>query len=350
MTAAATPPAPSAEDYRKELVGFCYRYFGCYAEAEDAVQETMLRAWKHSGEFEGRSSMRTWLYRIATNVCLDMKRAPQRRALPMDLGGPGSVPPDGSQLTTLPDPAWIGPIADSYLPQPQDPAEAVLQRDSVRLALIAALQLLPPRQRVVLILRDVLSWSAAESAALLDMSVASVNSALARARRTMADNDSGSAPTQVEGDEGRDLLARYLAAFQDYDIDRMVALLSEDATFSMPPFPLWFKGVESIRSWWDGPGRICEGSRAVPVAGNGVPGMAVYHPAGAGRYEPFAIHLLRVADGRIAELTHFVGPQVFREFGLPDRLTDQADVHRSVPDDGLVYLSDSLNPDSKETP
>lgn len=316
MTSARTL---TVEPYRKELVAFCYRYFGCYAEAEDAVQETMVRAWKYAGEFEGRSSIRTWLYRIAANVCLDMKRAPQRRALPMDLTGPGSVPQDVSALAMLPDPVWIGPIADRHLPVPQDPADAVLQRESVRLALVAALQLLPPRQRVVLILRDVLSWSAAECGELLNMSVASINSALARARKTMAAADPATGPTVVDDAAGRRLLERYLKAFEDYDVDRMVSLLSEDAAFSMPPFSLWFKGIDSIRQWWDGPGRrVCENSRAMAVSANGAPGMAVYHLTADGRYAPFAVHVLGVRDGRIAEITHFLDRKVFREFGLPD--------------------------------
>lgn len=305
--------APEAEAYRGELLGYCYRYLGCYAEAADAVQETMLRAWQHAEGFDGRSALRTWLYRIATNVCLDMKKAPQRRSLPADLSSPGQVPHDPRSLTVLPGTTWIGPISDAYL---ADPAEAVERRDSVRLAFIAILQLLPPRQRVLLILRDVLGWSAQECADLLDISVASANSALARARRTVAERDQDPPPVNNR-DHDQQLLAAYVAAFAAYDVDRLVRLLAEDASFSMPPYELWLRGSAAIEQWWRGPGQICRNSRLITTGANRQPAVAVYHDVGNGRWEPFALHVLDVHSGHIAAITHFMGPQAFVEFGLP---------------------------------
>lgn len=308
------PDIASLENYRGELVGYCYRFFGCYSEAEDAVQETLLRAWQHAGEFEERSSLRRWLYAIATNACLDMKKARQRRSLPMDLTEPGAVPTDPGALSRLPEASWVGPISDAHLSS--DPAEQAAVRDSVRLAFIAALQLLPPRQRVVLILRDVLAWSAQECADLLETTPASVNSALARARRTMSASDSGRG-----GPYDEELLMNYVSAFEAYDVDRLVALLAEDARFSMPPYELWLRGTETIEQWWRGPGEVCRGSRTITTRANGQPAVAVYHDAGGGRWEPFALHVLDVAADRIEGITHFMGAGVFAEFGLPDHLT-----------------------------
>jgi RNA polymerase sigma-70 factor (ECF subfamily) len=324
----ATLPDAEAETYRTELLGYCYRYFGCYAEAADAVQETMLRAWQHAEEFAGRASLRTWLYRIATNICLDMKRAPQRRALPTDLTSPGRVPDDPRSLTTRPEVTWVGPISDAYLGLPApgtdlaDPAETVELRDSVRLAFVTALQVLPPRQRVVLILRDVLGWSAQECADLLELSVASVNSALARARRSLQahDPDASPSPPKTDGAQAADqqeLLRAYVAAFEAYDVDRLVRLLADDAAFSMPPYDLWFQGAEEIEGWWRGPGQICRNSRTITTAANGQPAVAVYHDLRDGRWEPFALHVLDIRDNRIAAITHFMGPRAFTEFGLP---------------------------------
>lgn len=314
------PLEAETEAYRRELVGYCYRYFGCYAEAEDAVQETMVRAWQRAADFEGRSSLRTWLYKIATNICLDMKRAPQRRALPTDLSLPGHTPDDPGALTTRPESTWIGLVADTHLSPSTDPAETTVLRESIRLAFITALQLLPPRQRVTLILRDVLAWSALECADLLDTSVASINSALARARRTMAEHDHDAAhATPAEYDQR--LLMNYVEAFEAFDVDRLVALLAEDARFSMPPFELWLRGVEEIERWWRGPGSVCRNSRTVITRANGQPAVAVYHDVGGGRWEPFAIHLVDFVDGRIAAITQFMGPAVFEEFGLPEEIT-----------------------------
>ncbi|MDX2358547.1 sigma-70 family RNA polymerase sigma factor [Dietzia sp. PP-33] len=311
-----------AETYRSEILGYCYRYFGCVAEAEDATQETMLRAWnaRDGAEFGGRSSLRTWLYSIATNVCLDMTRAPQRRSLPVDLSSPGRVPDDPTTLATLPEQEWIGPVSDARLGI--DPSATALTRESVRLAFVAALQFLPPRQRVVLILRDVLVLSAAECADLLDMTVASVNSALARARTTMA-RHGATVPTDT-ADEAPTydtrLLEKYVAAFEAYDVDRLVALLTEDAEFSMPPFELWLRGPAEIENWWRGPGQVCRNARTITTSANGRPAVAVYHDAGDERWEAFAIHVLDSRSGRISSITHFIGAGHFSDFGLPTHL------------------------------
>ena len=308
--------------YRGELIGYCYRFFGCYFEAEDAVQETFTRAWQHEGEFQHRSSLRRWLYAIATNACLDMKKARQRRSLPMDLTSPGEVPAEPGALKVLPEASLIGPISDAHLSE--DPAELAVISDSVRLAFIAALQVLPPRQRVVLILRDVLAWPARECADLLETTTASVNSALIRARETMRTYE-----PRRGGSYDEQLLMNYVAAFEAYDVDRLVVLLAEDAQFTMPPFELWFQGREQIEKWWRGPGEVCRGSRALPTRANGQPATAVYHPDGPGHWTPFAIHVLDLAAGRIAGITHFMGPEVFAEFGLPDHLSEDEPVEES---------------------
>lgn len=318
-----------AEDHRREILGYCYRYFGCFAEAEDATQETMLRAWKarDGAGFQGRSSLRTWLYSIATNVCLDMTRAPQRRALPTDLTEPGAVPDDPTMLATLPEVTWIGPASDAHLGI--DPSATAVVRESVRLAFVAALQHLPPRQRVVLLLRDVLDHSAAECADLLGMTLPSVNSALARARKTLSrheialphptENTSSSSPRpDPHVDAG--LLEQYVAAFEAYDVDRLVTLLTDDAEFSMPPFELWLRGSAEIERWWRGPGEVCRNARTITTSANGRPAVAVYHAAGDQRWEPFAIHVLDSDAGRISAITHFIGAHHFSEFGLPARL------------------------------
>lgn len=314
--------ATAAEEFRAELIGFCYRYFGSYAEAEDAVQETLLRAWQRAEGFEQRAALRTWLYRIATNICLDMKRAPQRRCLPMDLTGPGDVPTDPTTLTTRAEHTWVGPISDARV-MPEDPAQSAELRESIRLAFVTALQVLPPRQRVILILRDVLAWSARECAELLELSEASVNSALQRARKTMQQHDPQAERHQPAEDE-RHLLMNYVSAFEAYDVERLISLLQQDARFSMPPYELWLHGIDAIERWWRGPGQICRNSRTIPVRANGQPAVAVYHDVGDNRWEPFAIHVLDLRDGRIAAITHFMGSQPFVEFGLPLELTASA--------------------------
>lgn len=237
---------------RRELTGYCYRMLGSGAEAEDAVQETMVRAWKAADRFEGRSSVRTWLYRIASNVCIDMGRAPQRRARPMDLGGPSTVAT--AQLVPLPESTFVQPIADGRVIETSgDPAEVAIARDSIRLAFVAALQHLPPRQRAVLILCEVLKWRSAEVATLLDVSVASVNSALQRARATLVELDIEALdPTLTPEHEA--LLVRYVDAFERYDMGALAELLASDAVITMPPHDLWLQGVDQVTGWMAGPG------------------------------------------------------------------------------------------------
>jgi RNA polymerase sigma-70 factor (ECF subfamily) len=307
-----------AAAYQRELTAHCYRMLGSAHEAEDAVQETLMRAWRGADAFAGRASLRSWLYRIATNVCIDMTRAPQRRALPMDLGGPSKA--DGELGRPLEESVWVGPVRDDrVVPETSDPAELAALRDSVRLAFVAALQHLPPRQRAVLVLREVLDWSAADVAELLDTTVAGVNSALARARATLAALDLQPGTSALEP-ETRPLLDRYVAAFEAYDIDTLVSLLHEDATFSMPPLPMWVQGPEEIAKFYLGHGIGCRGSKMLETRANGVPAFAAYKPAGPGRWEPWALHVLQVRDGRIAAICHFLGPEVFEQFGLPPAL------------------------------
>jgi RNA polymerase sigma-70 factor (ECF subfamily) len=308
------------EQHRRELTAYCYRMLGSPFEAEDAVQDTLLRAWKSLDSFEGRSALRSWLYRIATNVCLDMLNGRERRARPMDLGP--SREPVESNLSTLPETTWIEPVPEGLA---GDPAEVVESRETIRLAFVAALQHLPPRQRAVLILCEVLRWKASEVAELLDSSVASVNSALQRARATLAANNVGAsdpAPSLDESD--RDLLARYVDAFERYDMDALTSLIREDATQSMPPYDLWLSGRDDIFAWWLGPGIACRGSRVIPtVAANGSPAFGQYKPSETGRgYDPWALQVLELSNGKIVELTFFLSTDtLFPLFGLPPRLS-----------------------------
>jgi RNA polymerase sigma-70 factor (ECF subfamily) len=307
------------EAHRRELTGYCYRMLGSGFEAEDAVQETMVRAWRAIDRFEGRSALRSWLYSIATNVCLDMLQGRQRRARPMDLGP--STTADAYKGDTLPEHAWVQPIADArVLPEDGDPAEVAASKETIRLAFVAALQHLPPRQRAVLILREVLRWKASEVAELLDTSVASVNSALQRARATLAEgNLDTAAPAPVDPDQ-RALLDRYVDAFERYDVTGLVSLLHEDATFSMPPFPIWLQGPLEVSRWLLGQGQGCRGSRLVATAANGCPAFGSYRPSGPGTHEPWAIVVVEVSGGRISGLHNFVDPDLFPAFGLPARL------------------------------
>jgi RNA polymerase sigma-70 factor (ECF subfamily) len=305
------------ESYRRELTGYCYRMLGSGFDAEDAVQETMLRAWKASAEFEGRSSVRSWLYRIATNVCLDLLRASKRRADPMDLSGPWTA--DSPLPAPTPETEWLSPIADErVLPLEGDPAEVAELRETVRLAFVAALQALPPKQRAVLILREVLRWQASEVAELLDTSVASVNSALQRARATLDAREPAPAVTLDEEHEA--LLRRYVEAFERYDVDTLVTLVSDDASFTMPPFPKWLRGPAEIGAFYLGQGIACRGSRLLPVRVNGVPGFGAYKPAGPGVWEPWAIQVIEASGGRLVGLHHFIDERLFAAFGLPARL------------------------------
>jgi RNA polymerase sigma-70 factor (ECF subfamily) len=315
----ATTSDLDLEPYRRELTAYCYRMLGSGFEAEDAVQDTMVRAWKAVDRFEGRSALRSWLYRIATNVCLDMLRGPQRRAHPMDLGP--SSPADTALPAGLPENTWVMPVPDSrVLPVDGDPAEIAASRDTIRLAFVAALQHLPPRQRAVLILREVLRWQAAEVAELLDTSVASVNSALQRARATLDTvNLDADRPVTVDADQ-QELLARYVDAFERYDITSLVSLLHEDASFTMPPYPLWLRGPVEIGRWYVGQGIGCQGARLVATAANGCAAFASYKVSGPGTWEPFNVHVVEVSGDRISGLHHFLYPELFPAFGLPARL------------------------------
>jgi RNA polymerase sigma-70 factor (ECF subfamily) len=307
------------EQHRVELTAYCYRMLGSAFEAEDAVQDTMLRAWRSLDRFDGRAALRSWLYRIATNVCLDMLEGRKRRARPMDLGPAGE--PDIANLRTLAEATWIEPIPDSRVVPDGDPADVTVARETVRLAFVAALQHLPPRQRAVLILCEVLRWKAAEVAELLDTSVAAVNSALQRARATLEASKVTAATTVPSVDEAdADLLARYVDAFERYDIEALTQLIHEDATQSMPPYDLWLSGRDDMLTWWFGPGITCSGSRMIPtVAANGSPAFGQYRPNPAGEgYEPFALQVIEIADGRVVELTFFLDTKrVFPFFGLP---------------------------------
>jgi RNA polymerase sigma-70 factor (ECF subfamily) len=312
-TAAPTTDFSALESHRRELQRYCYRMLGSPFEAEDAVQETLLRAWKALDRFEGRAQLRSWLYRIATNVCFDALGGRERRARPMDLGPAGE--PVAENLRELPEVTWIEP-----LPTPEEAAETT---ESVRLAFVAALQHLPPRQRAALILCEVLHWKAAEAAELLETSVASVNSALQRARATLASADT--AATTAAADltaEDRALLDRYVEAFERYDLDALTALIHEDAQQNMPPYDLWLRGRDDIFAWWFGPGIGCRGSRVIPAgAANGMPAYGQYKPSPDGGYEPWALQVIEVRDGRVADMTFFLDTQrLFPLFGLPPRL------------------------------
>jgi RNA polymerase sigma-70 factor, ECF subfamily len=323
----ATPDAGTLEDqleqHRAELRAYCYRMLGSPFEADDAVQETLIKAWRGFERFEGRAALRSWLYRIATNVCLDMLSGRERRARPMDLG-PAREPVE-SNLNTLPEVTWIEPVPDDLVvPAEADPAEVAVARETIRLAFVAALQHLPPRQRAVLILCEVLRWKASEVAELLETSVASVNSALQRARATLDESNISAADTAPSVDEAdAELLARYVEAFERYDMDALTSLIQQDATQSMPPFDLWLSGRDDILSWWVGPGGGCRGSRVIPtVSANGAPAFGQYKPSASGTgYEPWALQVLEIADGRIVEFTFFLDTErVFPLFGLPPRL------------------------------
>ena len=320
-----TPTAPAEltpdtlEQYRRELTGYCYRMLGSGFEADDAVQEAMLRAWRAADGFEGRSSVRSWLYRIATNVCLDMLRGRQRRALPIDLG-PASPPVEALLGDWHPDDIWISPIADSrVLPEHGDPADIAVARDTIRLAFMTALQHLPPRQRATLILCEVLRMPAAEVATALGTSVAAINSALQRARATLAALPEEQRPSAVDEDQA-DLLDKYVDAFQRYDMDQLVTLLHEDALMVMPPYAMWIRGARNVCRWMLEPSpSLCRGSILVPAGQvNGVRALAQYKPGPNGGRAPWGLQVHEVSGGRIRRLTYFLDTErIFPALGLP---------------------------------
>jgi RNA polymerase sigma-70 factor (ECF subfamily) len=326
---AATPDSKGAglrlEQFRVELIGYCYRMLGSGFEAEDAVQETLVRAWRSLDRFdEDRASLRSWLYAIATNVCLDMLRRAQRRARAMDLGPAAQGGPDPG--VPLPESVWIQPIPDSGAPPADgDPAELAVRHETIRLAFVAALQHLPPRQRAVLILRDVLCWKAEEVARLLGTTVASVTSALQRAHATLKSvHVTPAEPFQPMNLAQQRLLARYCDAFERYDVESLVSLLHEDATMSMPPFAWWLRGRADIRRALLAAGRPCAGARLVPTVANGSPAFAQYRPGPHGDHEPFALIVLELSGGLITETTTYLdAARLFPLFNLPTGIKAQ---------------------------
>ena len=304
------------ETHRAALTGHCYRMLGSSADAEDAVQETIVRAWRSLGRFEGRSSLRTWLYRIATNVCLDTLSDADRRFRPFEEGPAGS--PVEQELASRERTHWLEPIPDARaIPADADPFEAAALRQSIRLAFVAALQHLPPRQRAAVILTEVLGWSAAEVAECIETSVPAVNSALQRARATLANCGDRLQPVSLEPEKTQ-LLEQYLDAFQRYDVDALVGLLRDDATLSMPPYTLWLQGPSVIRQWLVGPGCGCRGSRLIPVGASGLPAFAQYRAGENGAHRAWALIVLELADGGIARWNSFLDVEtLFPLFGLP---------------------------------
>lgn len=302
------------EVHRPALTGHCYRMLGSAMDADDAVQETMIRAWRGFDRFDGRSSVRTWLYKIATNVCLDELSDRNRRARPMEEGPEGTI---DSPLEQKPRAHWLEPIPDARaLPFDANPSELAVLRQSIRLAFVAALQHLPPKQRAALLLTEVLGWSAAEVAESLDTSVASVNSALQRARATLATRN-------VEGpalitEPQQKLVNRYVDAFERYDVDELASLLREDVAFSMPPYTLWLRGPEAVRGWLLGRGSVCRGSRLVPISACASPSFGQYHPSPDGTFKPWAIIVLELAGDRVSGWTSFLDTEtLFPRFDLP---------------------------------
>jgi RNA polymerase sigma-70 factor (ECF subfamily) len=311
------------ESHRPALVGHCYRMLGSPFDAEDAVQDTMVRAWQSLGRFEGRSSLRTWLYRIATNVCLDALASRSRRARPIEEGPVSTV---DDELEARPRTHWLEPIPDvQALPSDANPHELTVLRQSIRLAFVAALQHLPPRQRAALILSEVLGWSAAEIADALDASVPAINSALQRARATLASRNVAidAAAEDRLSDEAAGLLDRYVDAFHAYNVDALVSLLRDDATLSMPPYAFWLQGPDAIREWLNGRGSGCCGSRLMRVNASGMPAFAQYRREPDGSYKAWGVIILEEQDGRIAAWNTFLDTEkLFPLFGLPLRMTD----------------------------
>ena len=320
----AKPPAGELEvqleQYRRELIAYCYRMLASPFEAEDAVQETFIRAWKGIERFEGRAALRSWLYRIATNVCLDMLSSRERRARPMDLGP--SREPIVENLNSLPEVTWIQPAPDGLVLPEGDPADVAVARESIRLAFVAALQHLPPRQRAVLLLCEVLRWQASEVAELLETSVASVNSALQRARATLAALDlDATGPPSVDAEQ-EELLTRYVDAFERYDITSLVALLHDDAVMSMPPYNFWLRGPVEMGRWFLGEGAACSGSRLVATSANGCAAFGSYRVDPDGGHAPWALQVIEVSGDRIVGHHNFLDTTLFAAFGLPAHLDD----------------------------
>ncbi|MDK1476779.1 sigma-70 family RNA polymerase sigma factor [Streptomyces sp. 549] len=310
-----------ADPFRRELLAHCYRMLGSVHDAEDLVQETYLRAWRAYDRFEGRSSMRTWLHRIATNTCLDALESRSRRPLPTGLGAPSSDPSD--TLVEQGEVPWLEPVPDAMVGAAgADPAAVVTSKESIRLAFVAALQHLPPRQRAVLLLRDVLKWRAAEVAELMDTTTASVNSALQRARAQLKQltptEESVSEPSDAAQ---RELLDRYVTAFENKDISAIVQLFTQDAVWEMPPFTGWYRGPEDIgllikNQCPAGPGDL----RLVPAALNGQPAFGMYMRQADGSFAPWNLHVLTLSGSGVSHVVAFFELDLFSRFGLPSVL------------------------------
>ncbi len=305
------------EVHRPAITGHCYRMLGSFFDAEDATQEAMIRAWKGMDRFDGRASVKNWLYRIATNVCLDEIHDKGRRARPMEEGPAFSGTPSVEDLVQRPSNVWLEPIADaSALPADSDPAERAILKQSIRLAFVAALQKLAPKQRAALLLMDVLGLSAAETAETLETSVASVNSALQRARAALSEKDFN-ASSELSAAQ-MEMVNRYVTAFEQYDIDALTKVLREDATVSMPPYALWFQGPGAIRNWMLGLGCGCRGSQLVPTAACGSPAFAQYRVNPEGGYKAWALIVLELSDDRIAAMNSFLDVEaLFPRFDMP---------------------------------
>lgn len=324
MTTAASLSVAQSNElelHRSALTGHCYRMLGSVGDADDAVQETMVRAWKNLERFEGRSSLRTWLYRIATNVCLDALSKQERRARPIEEGPAGSV---DDELLSRSRSHWLEPVPDAdVIPKDADPAEAMMLRERIRLAFVAALQHLPPRQRAVLLLTNVVGFSAEETAQALEMSVPAVNSALQRARATLGTREQGlGEDTSSVFDEAHArLLEQYVDAFERYDTEALAALLTRDATLSMPPFTLWLRGPNMIRRWLEGRGIGCKGSRLIATRASGAPAFGQYRASEEGGHAPWSLIVLDISGDRITGMTHFLDTEtLFPRFGLPDSI------------------------------
>jgi RNA polymerase sigma-70 factor (ECF subfamily) len=313
-----------AERHRTELLAHCYRMLGSMHDAEDALQEALLRAWRGLPGFAARSSIRTWLHRIATNACLDAIARRPRRGLPVDYGPPSD--PTGEIGQPLVESVWVEPFPDDTLALPDGyaaPDARYEQREAVELAFIAALQHLPAKQRAVLVLRDVLGFSAQEVSDLLDTTVASVNSAWQRARKTVEDRlPERSQQLRSLGDErSRELVEAYVGAWRKGDVDALRTLLAEDAVFSMPPWASWCRGRETIAGLAKAAVEVCADGRSMPARANGQPALAYYHlEAETGRFKATALDVLTLEGARIKEITVFVMPEIFPRFGLPFEL------------------------------
>lgn len=306
------------EQHRVALTGHCYRMLGSAVDADDAVQEAMVRAWRSLDRFDGRSSVRTWLYRIATNVCLDALAERTRRSRPVEEGSVGT--PD-DVLETRPRTHWLEPIPDvRAIPAESDPVEALVLRQSIRLAFVAALQALPARQRAALLLTEVLGMSAAEVAESLETTVASVNSALQRARATLATLDAAEDRPVLTATQAA-MVDRYVDAFERYDVEMLTGLLREDAILSMPPYTLWLQGPASIQRWLSGRGAGCRGSRLLRTNACGAPAFGQYRPAPEGGHKAWALIVLELSGDRISAMTSFLDTEtLFPLFGLPMEL------------------------------